>query len=329
MNIIDQIKNHSLLLAPMAGVTDSAFRQICRRFGADIVYTEMISAKALTYSDQRTKTMLSVCSEERPIIAQLFGHDPDTVAEAGLIVEDFGSFSAIDINMGCPAPKIVNNGDGSSLMKNIRTACAIVEKTAVKTSLPVTVKFRTGFDPTQKNAVEFARALSQSGAQALCVHGRLRSQFYAPPVDRETIAQVVEAVSIPVIANGDIDSPKAAASMAEQTGCASLMIGRGALGNPFLFSQIKHYEKTGQPAPPTLSSQKLAVALEHISLMCQNKGEHIALKEARKHMSWYLKGLRGASVLRCEINNLTTLEDLKLLINKALSLDKEDLSYGS
>lgn len=327
MNVIDQIKNHSLLLAPMAGVTDSAFRKICRNYGADIVYSEMISAKALTYDDQRTRQMLAVCPEEKPIIAQLFGHDPDTFAKAAPLLENFGFFCAIDINMGCPTPKIVNNLDGCSLMKDIKTACAIVEKTAANTSLPVTVKFRTGYDPEHKNAVEFARALAGSGAQALCVHGRLRSQFYAPPVDCDTIARVVEAVSIPVIANGDINSSKSAAAMAEKTGCASLMIGRGAMGNPFIFSDIKHYLQTGELPKPVSSSEKLKVALCHIELMCQNKGEYTALKEARKHMSWYLKGLRGACALRGETNRLNTLEDLKTLMNKALSLDKEDLPH--
>jgi nifR3 family TIM-barrel protein len=273
--------------------------------------------------------MLLVHPEEKPVVAQLFGHEPDIVAEAGGIVEALGSFCAIDINMGCPAPKIVNNKEGCSLMKDIKTACAIVEKTAARTSLPVTVKFRSGFDPSQKNAVEFARALAESGARALCLHGRLRSQFFAPPVDTETIARVVSSVSIPVIANGDINSPEAAEAMFKQTGCSSLMIGRGALGNPFLFSAIRHNRKTGQTPPPPSPSEKLSVALEHISLMCQSKGEYTALRGARKHMSWYLKGLRGASALRCEINRLTTMEDLKELINKALSLDKEEPIYGS
>ena len=326
MDIIDKIKNHSLLLAPMAGVTDSAFRQVCQHFGADIVYTEMISAKALTYGDRRTHEMLKTAPSESPIIVQLFGHQPDIVAEAAKIVQDYGVFSAIDINMGCPAPKIVNNGDGCALMNDPRTACAIIEKTTAAVSLPVTAKFRAGFDISSQNAVSFAHALYLSGAKALCIHGRLRSQFYAPPVDIDVIAQVVESVPIPVIANGDVSSPVSYTDMCAKTNCSSVMIGRGALGNPFLFSAIRHFEKNGTTPPPTAWQEKLDTALWHIELMCQNKGEKIAIREARKHMAWYLKGIRGAASLRAQTNCLDSLADLRALVEKAISLEKEDIN---
>jgi tRNA-dihydrouridine synthase B len=323
------INRETLSLAPMAGVTDSAFREICRLHGCGFFYSEMISAKALCYNDRRTRELLCVSEGEKGKLAvQIFGHEPQTMAKAAVLVEDMGIASAIDINMGCPAPKIVNNHDGSALMKNPKLAAEIIKETTNAVSLPVSVKMRTGWDDSSINAPLVAQLAQENGASFLCVHGRTREKMYAPPTDLETIKKVAECVDIPVIGNGDIETPRQALHMLEFTGCSAVMIGRGALGNPFIFEQTRHFLKTGELLlPPTLET-RLKTAREHMLLLVKLKGEYIAMREARKHMAWYLKGLRGSSALRRMANEISSFDDIDLLIEHALSLTSKEESYG-
>ena len=315
---------HGLILAPMAGVADSSFRAICRRLGAEYTVTEMLSAKALCYEQLckknaentiKTAAIAKMTEDEKPCAVQLFGAEPEFMAEAAkrLAVGDYRGFdgssypAAIDINMGCPVHKVVSNGEGSALMKSPKLAGEIVEAICRATSLPVTVKIRAGWDADSKNAPELARIAEASGASLICVHGRTRDQFYSPGVDRKIIAEVKNAVKIPVIANGDVFSGVDAVSMLEETGCDGLAIGRGALGNPWIFSEITAALEGREFIQPTVE-EKLSMALAHSSDMIEKKGLHRGLAEARPHMARYIKGLPGAASARDEIMRADTLD---------------------
>ncbi len=307
-------------LAPLAGVADRAFREVCRELGACYTVGEMTSSKGLTYQNKKTADLLTLGEGEHPGGIQLFGDDPLTMARAAELSMAYQP-DIIDINMGCPAPKVAGNGGGSALMKDPERASRIIEEVVRAVPVPVTVKFRKGWDEQSVNAVEFAKMAEQSGAAALTIHGRTRKQMYAPSADWQIIKAVKEAVSIPVIGNGDVDSVQSAARMYEQTGVDLIMIGRGALGNPYLFTQIHRYFADGVLLPDPPLSQRLGYLLEQTRLAAGYKGEYVALKEARKHAAWYLKGVHGAARLRGRTGTLKTLTDLETLIADALEAE--------
>ena len=305
-------------LAPMAGVADSAFRQICKEFGACYLVGEMASAKGMHYSDKKTARLLTVREQERPIAVQLFGDEPEILAEAARKALAFQP-DVIDINMGCPAPKVAGNGGGSALMKNPALAARITEAVVRAVDLPVTVKFRKGWDDQSVNAVEFARAIEQSGAAAVTVHGRTRQQYYVPPVDLDIIAAVKQAVSIPVIGNGDCIDLPSVMKMYEYTKCDLVMIGRGALGSPWIFRQVDRYLTDGTVLPDPSLPERMQVMLRHIKLICENKGESGGMREARKHAAWYMKGMRGAPAFRKQSGELCTYADAEKLAADVLA----------
>ena len=305
-------------LAPMAGVADSAFRQICKEFGACYLVGEMASAKGMHYSDKKTARLLTVREQERPIAVQLFGDEPEILAEAARKALAFQP-DVIDINMGCPAPKVAGNGGGSALMKNPALAARITEAVVRAVDLPVTVKFRKGWDDQSVNAVEFARAIEQSGAAAVTVHGRTRQQYYAPPVDLDSIAAVKQAVSIPVIGNGDCVDIPSIINMYKYTKCDLVMIGRGALGSPWIFRQVDRYLTDGTVLPDPSLPERMQVMLRHIKLICENKGESGGMREARKHAAWYMKGMRGAPAFRKQSGELCTYADAEKLAADVLA----------
>lgn len=293
-----------VILGPMAGVTDLAFRTICREHGCGMVTSEMISTRALKYQDDKTIRMLKSCPEEQPLSVQIFGSDPEIMAEGAKKIEAMGVAAVIDINMGCPAPKIVRGGDGCALMKQPELAAKIINAVVRAVKLPVTVKFRKGYDETCINGVEFAYMAQESGAAAVCVHGRTRAQFYSGNADWEFIRQVKNRVSIPVIGNGDVFLHSDIDRMKQQTGCDGVMIARGALGNPFIFSSER-------PEKGVV----LQVAVEHLKRIIEEKGEYIGIREARKHMSWYVKGMHGAAKAKDAINSALTLEQMEQVLN--------------
>ncbi len=312
MKIKDITLKNNIFLAPMAGVTDLAFRKICDRFGAGLSYTEMVSAKALTYESRKTRTLMQ--TENLPTAVQIFGSEAENFTKVIPEVESEGLF--IDINMGCPAPKIVNNGEGSALMKNLSKAEAIIDASVRASTKPVTVKMRAGWDENSINAVELARIAERCGASAVTVHGRTREQFYSGKADRSIIKKVAECVSIPVIANGDIFAAEDAASILYETGAAAVMIGRGAEGNPWIFTQISELFECGRVTTFPSPNEKIDVALEHIRLLCDLKGEHTGIREARKHASWYVKGMRGAGALRNDIFSATSYAQMETILKK-------------
>lgn len=304
-------------LAPMAGVADRAMREISKKFGACWSVCEMASSKGISYNSKKSFELLEINEKERPCALQLFGREPEVMAQAAVMAEK-SCPEAIDINFGCPVPKVAGNGSGSALMKEPELAGQIVRAVVDAVKVPVTVKFRAGWDSEHINAVEFACICEANGASALTVHGRTRMQMFAPPVDLEIIRKVKEAVNIPVIGNGDIVSPQDARRMYDETGCDLVMVGRGAMGNPWLFSQIKEYLTTGEILPEPDISQRMEVLKEHISLLCKYKGEYIGMREARKQSSWYIKGIPGAAKFRQKCGELTTLEDLDELIDRVI-----------
>ena len=307
---------NNLILAPMAGVTDLPFRLLCKEQGCGLMYTEMVSAKAILYKNRNTGPLMEVRPEEEPVALQLFGSDPEIVSDIAAQVED-GPYAFIDINMGCPVPKIVNNGEGSALMKNPKLVEKILTALVKKVKKPVTVKFRKGFDDDHINAVEIARIAESCGVSAVAVHGRTRAQFYSGKADWDIIRQVKEAVKIPVIGNGDIFTPEDAKRMLYETGCDGLMIARGAKGNPWIFSRTLHYLETGELLGPPDKELKETI-LRHAQLQIQFKGEYLGLCEMRKHLSWYTVGLPHSSSLRNDVNQTETWEDFYNLIQSRI-----------
>ena len=305
---------NDLILGPMAGVTDLPFRLLCKEQGAGLLCMEMVSAKGIMYNNKNTKFLLTIDERERPVSLQLFGSDPDIISEQAKRIEEL-PFDILDINMGCPVPKIVNNGDGSALMKNPLLAGEIIEKTARAIQKPVTVKIRKGFDEEHINAVEMAHIAQESGAAAIAVHGRTREQYYYGKADWEIIRKVKEAVKIPVIGNGDVWTPQDAIDMRKQTGCDGVMIGRGAQGNPWIFKQILHYEQTGELLEKPSPQEVTEMILRHAKMQMEFKGEYIGMREIRKHAAWYTAGYKNSAKLRGKINETETYEELKELLS--------------
>ena len=309
--------DNNLVLAPMAGVTDLPFRVLCREQGCGLLYTEMVSAKAILYNNKNTEALLEVEPEENPISLQLFGSDPQIMADMAKRLEE-RPFDIFDVNMGCPVPKIVNNGEGSALMKNPLLVGQIVEAMAKAVKKPVTVKIRKGFNDELVNAPEIAHIVEESGGAAVAVHGRTREQYYSGKADWDIIRQVVERVNIPVIGNGDVNSAEDVLAMEEQTGCAGVMIGRGARGNPWIFSRINEYRRTGVLPPRPDVEEIKAMIKKHAALQLKYKGEYIGVREMRKHVAWYTSGLKNSSALRNAVNMTETMDELMKLIDEGL-----------
>lgn len=306
---------NNLILAPMAGVTDLPFRLLCKEKGAGLLCMEMVSAKAILYKNKNTQALLEIDPRENPVSLQLFGSDPDIISQIAHEIEE-RPFDILDINMGCPVPKIVNNGEGSALMKNPVLAGEIIEKTVKAIQKPVTVKIRKGFDDEHVNAVEMARVAQESGAAAVAVHGRTREQYYSGKADWDIIRQVKEAVSIPVIGNGDLLTAEDVIAMKEQTGCDGFMIGRGAQGNPWIFEQILHYFRTGEKLPKPSAEEVTDMILRHAKMMLEFKGEYTGIREIRKHAAWYTAGYPDSAKLRVAINAVESYEELERLLKK-------------
>ena len=303
---------NNLILAPMAGVTDLPFRLLCKEQGAALCCMEMVSAKGIYYNNKNTESLLTVDERERPVSLQLFGSDPEIMAAMAAKIEH-RNFDILDINMGCPVPKVVNNGDGSALMKNPVLAGKIIEAMVKAIEKPVTVKIRKGFDDEHINAVEMAHVAEESGAAAIAVHGRTREQYYSGKADWSIIADVKQAVSIPVIGNGDILDARDVIAMKEQTDCDGFMIGRGAQGNPWIFHQILHYFETGELIGKPPMEEMVKTMLRHAKLQIEFKGDYLGIREMRKHAAWYTAGYKGASKLRGRINDVESYDELEQL----------------
>lgn len=305
-------------LAPMASVADRAYRQLCREYGACMTVSEMISCKGLCYGDKKTAELCTITESERPTALQLFGEDEEFMGEAAKRLWEFKP-DIIDINMGCPVPKVVNNGGGSALMKDVKKAAAIAAAAVKNSSCPVTVKIRSGWDSDSVNAVEMAKALEQAGVFAITVHGRTRNQYYSGKADREIIRKVKESVGCVVIGNGDINSGEDAKRMYDETGCDLVMIGRGSYGRGWIFEEVREYLTKGIILPERTAEEKMAVLLRHAEMICENIGEEKGMREARKNVSWYMKGMPKAAYFRGKCAYLNTLEDLRAMIGEVLS----------
>lgn len=314
---------NNLVLGPMAGVTDLPFRLLCKEQGAGLLCMEMVSAKGIYYNNKNTEQLLAIDEREHPVSLQLFGSDPEIMSEMAKKIEE-RPFDILDINMGCPVPKVVNNGDGSALMKNPVLAGKIIEKTARAIKKPVTVKIRKGFDDAHVNAVEMAKVAEASGAAAIAVHGRTREQYYSGRADWDIIRQVKEAVKIPVIGNGDILTPEDAIRMEEQTGCDGFMIARGAQGNPWIFAQILHYFKTGEHLPKPTAEEMVQMMLRHAKMQLAFKGDYTGIREIRKHAAWYTAGYPNAARLRSAINEVESYEQLEELFGRFLTYNEKN-----
>lgn len=314
LKIGDVTLPNNLILAPMAGVTDLPFRLLCKEQGAGLLCMEMISAKAILYKNKNTQSLLAIDEREKPVSLQLFGSDPDIMAQIAKEIED-RPYDILDINMGCPVPKIVNNGEGSALMKNPKLVGEIIEKVVKATKKPVTVKFRKGFDDDHINAVEIAKIAESSGAAAVAVHGRTREQYYSGKADWDIIRQVKEAVSIPVIGNGDLLTAEDVIAMKEQTNCDGFMIARGAQGNPWIFKQILHYFETGEHLAKPSLEEVADMILRHGKMMIDFKGEYTGVREMRKHAAWYTAGYHNSSKLRVKFNAVESYEDMQELLD--------------
>ena len=312
---------NNVFLAPMAGVTDLPFRILCKEMGCGLVYSEMVSAKGILYDNKNTTELLEIDPKERPVAVQLFGSDPEILGAMAKKIEQY-PIDIIDVNMGCPAPKIVKNGEGSCLMKTPELVGKIVKSLVESQSKPVTIKFRKGFDDDHVNAVEIAKIAEANGASAVAVHGRTREQYYSGKADWDIIKQVKEAVNIPVIGNGDVFTPQDAKNLLEHTGCDAIMVGRGAQGNPWIFKRILHYLKTGELLPEPTAEERVEKALRHAQMLIDYKGEYIGVREMRKHMAWYMKGMPGAAELRGKLNYAESRAELESLLRGYLESHK-------
>ena len=314
--------DNRVFLSPMAGVTDLPFRLICKEQDCGMLYTEMVNAKALCYDDQNTKKMLKIEEEEHPVAIQIFGSDPEYMGGAAKILNSYPN-EILDINMGCPAPKVVKNGDGSALLKNPELAAKVLKAVVGNSEKPVTLKIRKGWDDTCINAVEIAKIAEDCGISAIAIHGRTREQYYSGKADWDIIRQVKENVSIPVIGNGDVFEVEDAINMLNQTNCDAIMIGRGAQGNPWIFKRINHYMQTGEILPEPTLEEKINTAKKHLKLAVEEHGEYVAVREMRKHIAWYLKGLRNSARVRDEINKIERYEEV---VNKLESYMQDCLT---
>ncbi|MCC0641245.1 MULTISPECIES: tRNA dihydrouridine synthase DusB [unclassified Clostridioides] len=306
-----ELKN-KVFLSPMAGVTDLPFRLICKEQECGLLYTEMINGKALCYDDENTKKMLKIEKEEHPVAVQIFGSEPDFMGRAAEIMNEYSN-EILDINMGCPAPKVVKNGDGSALMKNPKLAEQVLKAVVKNSKKPVTLKIRKGWDDNSINAVEIAKIAEACGISALAIHGRTREQYYTGKADWNIIADIKKNLNIPVIGNGDVFTIEDSINMLDKTGCDAIMIGRGAQGNPWIFKRINHYMNTGEILPEPTLNEKISTAIKHLKLAVEEHGEYVAVREMRKHIAWYLKGLRNSARLRDEINKI---EDYQEVVSK-------------
>lgn len=308
-----ELKNN-LILAPMAGVTDLPFRSICKKYGPGLVCTEMVSSKAIFYGDEKTKLLLNTKGEKRPISMQIFGSDEETMGYAAKEVSKLADI--LDINMGCPAPKVVKNGDASKLLLDLEKAERIIKAVVQNSEVPVTLKFRKGWNNENIVACELAQIAEKAGVSAITIHGRTRKEYYSGKVDLDIIKKVKQSVNIPVIGNGDVIDEESALKMFEYTGVDGIMIGRGAMGNPWTFAQIKHYLETGEKLPKPTNNEKYEILKQHIELDIKEKGESVALNEMRKHISWYTKNMKDSSAFRNEINHTDNKEKLMKLIEE-------------
>ena len=304
---------NTYILGPMAGVTDLPFRLLCREQGAGLVCMEMVSAKGILYNNKNTENLLTIHPDEKPVSLQLFGSDPKIVSEMAKRIEE-RPFAILDLNMGCPVPKVVKNGEGSALMKNPKLVYELVHAVVKAIQKPVTVKIRKGFDDSCINAVEIAKIIEEAGAAAVTVHGRTREQYYSGKADWEIIRQVKEAVQIPVIGSGDVTSPETAEKMRNETGCDGIMIARAAQGNPWIFSRLCAYERTGVFLPHPPSEEVKQMMLRHAAMQIEWKGEDSGMREMRKHVAWYTKGMKGSARFREAINQVTTYQELETLL---------------
>lgn len=317
LKIGNVIIDHPVILGPMAGVTDLPFRVLCHEQGAGLVCTEMVSAKAILYKNRNTQALMRTDPTEHPVSLQLFGSDPDSVSEAAAMIEDL-PFEILDFNMGCPVPKVVNNMEGSALMKDPMRGAAIISAVVRKIRKPVTVKIRKGFNLDSVNAVEVAKRMEDAGVSAIAVHGRTREQYYSGEADWEIIRQVKNAVSIPVIGNGDVDSPRKAEKMMRETGVDGVMIARAARGNPWIFHQVIHYLETGEIISKAAPKEVYDMIIRQMDLMVQYKGEYTGIREMRKHISWYTAGFPNSASLRRRINEVDTGDEIRELLRETL-----------